>query len=191
MKKWFLYTALIGTALGGLANCSKSGGGGGSNPAVVTTSATVCTAGSVYTTQYGCLPASNCTQYGSNYGWNSTTNQCILGTTNISSACGTNMVFSAQYGCLASCGTNSGWLNGQCVSVASTVPTCTAGQIYSYVYNSCLQQCGASSGMYNNQCVYVGDVNYSFHPRHRRHAHDSNYYKYYGGGVGFNFSVGF
>ncbi|UYL09518.1 hypothetical protein B9G69_002885 [Bdellovibrio sp. SKB1291214] len=76
MNTKYLLTILLAGLTLFLANCSKSNSSGSS------TTAGSCSAGYVYTTQYGCLPTAYCTQNGlsADYGYNQSTNQCIQGT---------------------------------------------------------------------------------------------------------------
>lgn len=120
-----------------LANCSKSSNSGSSN-----TNGS-CSTGQVYTTQYGCLPTEYCAARGyTNYGYNASTQQCIIGST-------------YNY--------NNGTTNGTCqtgyVPVNSTcLPTAQCTQMgysnYGFVQNGSTGQWACYPPNYNGGWIF-------------------------------------
>lgn len=165
--------ALLGAlAVALLAGCGSSNSG--TTTAVVTTSATSCSTGYIYSSTYGCLPQSSCPS-----GYGLYNNQCVLVTTG--TTCDAGYVFSSTYGCLpqSGCGTGYALYNGQCIYVGSTTISCPTGYVvsgnqciyststttsscqgscqagYTQTVYGCLPQqtCGSCFGYYNRYCL--------------------------------------
>jgi len=106
MKK-LIYSLMVSMSfVVGLSACNNGSGSSGSGGGTAVTAQAVgnCAAGSVYTSQYGCLPQSSCPA-GQGLYVSGATSICVVGTTN---TCGVNNGYNGYY----NGGYNPGYNNG-------------------------------------------------------------------------------
>jgi hypothetical protein len=113
------YTVLMGLFFAlALSACGSKSGDGGSAGVPTAPSATVCSAGMIYSSQHGqCLQQGNCGAGSALYN-----NQCVMVGTTVGQTCQAGYVQNQTYGCLAQagCPVGYGMYNNQCILATNT-----------------------------------------------------------------------